>query len=121
MILVNALQSLKALSPILVTLLGIVILVNALHPLKALSPILVNWLPSAKVTLVNEVQFQKANLAIPVTGLSTVPTLTFAGISIAPETFDLSEGFIFPLSSILQLISFVVLLSTTKLLCVCVD
>ena len=62
--------------------------------------------------LINLSQSLKALLAIPATAFS----LTVSGIVTSPCICPLSAGEIFPLSSILQEISFVALLSLTKLL-----
>ena len=55
-IVVSEVQSENAPSPMLVTDEGIVIEVNEVHSQNAHEPMLVSWLPSAKVTVVSEVQ-----------------------------------------------------------------
>ena len=90
--LVRPVQLLKALSPMLVTLLGIVMLVRPVQYSKAPFPMLVTLL--GIVMLVRPVQLLKAQISMLVTGIPSI----LDGIVIAPFA-DLSQPVIVTLLS----------------------
>ncbi|AIV03592.1 hypothetical protein MGM1_2100 [Candidatus Malacoplasma girerdii] len=67
LILFSAIHSLKAFGPIWVKPLGIAMVFNEQQLKKACAPIVVNWLSLSKLTIVNEVQLSKALPPILVT------------------------------------------------------